>query len=414
MRGPIALVVGLVIAACTPFAATVAPGQRVEITGGASVLAPAGSWRLERKQVTLGESVRLAKEHMPFTRAEDVHTIVAILETHRALGVPDHEQAFRHFSARQERDSVGGRQSTVEYSAVRESSGADCLRYTLRATDRGVPEYAGRLFEQHERGRLCFHPTRPLFVWVAWSERFLEGQGSSATQAAEVDRFLGSVLFLGGPQPTLAPPVGVAAGVEVFSDEFDRPTGWTTGDSDGAFIRQLPGLYEVVLKASGHLRLLAPTAISSSARITLGVTVAPGLGSQYSSWYGVVCTARLGGEIAIYYLILNNYGEYKIAKGVVKAPVQASGDHARPVVVLADAFRGWAAAATPARTQEIQADCLRSGATMTLVLRVDGATLLTAQDIDRSLVGLDRPGLYVEAPGRSTFTFTSFEVRELR
>lgn len=192
----------LVIATCGGFGLPGSSGQLVEIEAATSVLSPVGQWQVDRKKVLLGESVQFSKEHEPFASAEDVHTIIASLETHGALGLPDHEQVFRHFGAGQEEGTEGGRLTSITYSASRDSSGPDCLRYTSRIADRGVPQYPGRVFLLYERGKLCFHPTRPILVWAAWSERFLEGRESSATVSEEVERFLGSVLFLGGPQPT--------------------------------------------------------------------------------------------------------------------------------------------------------------------------------------------------------------------
>jgi hypothetical protein len=340
------------------------------------------------------------------TRPEDDHTLRVVFTVDRAAGAEKHDQAFRNFGVRLQGDTEDGRLRSVSYSATRDASlGADCLRYEVVREDRGVPTFPGSVFQLADRGLVCFHPTRSAVILLNWSERFLQGQTAAAT-TSEVDEFLGSLRFLGEPQPSPPPPISATVGPVFFSDRFAGTSRWTTTDND--YVRSQLGQdgYVVEFKRddAGVFRTAVPGDLTTNVRVDLTVA-APSVRSPRANRFGIICSAELEKGFALYHMLVSPQGDYEIAKNISGTdkwtalatsvgwfpPVSGSGD---PVV--------------------LQADCITKGHATSVVFRVNGETMLTAVDTDPLGVGrANHPGIYAQGGAGFRVTFKTIEIRQL-
>ena len=406
----LAALVALAIAGCassSDYRPISAPGGRVAIADDASVEPPPDSgWLMKRSAEDLYEEVTFGKDLVANpTRAEDDHTLRVKFAVHRRVAGATHDDVFRNFGLKIQRDTEGGRLTNVSFTSTRfATDNADCARYEATTEDRGVPSFLDSVFTIADRGILCFHPKRPVVVNLNWSERFVQGKAPSASPS-EVERFLGSLQFLGLPQANASPVGGTVVGSVLLSDHFASSTGWPAPDNEYVRTRLGADGYSVEFKRddAGVFRVGTPLELASNVRVDL-VAVAPAFRTTKVLRYGIVCSAQLKGGFALYHLLLSPDGDYEIAKTI-------AGKDGWSYLAVGI---GWVPVPDGSQPMKLQGDCLTTGQSTSIIFRVNGETVLRADDVDVSGLGRpSKPGLFAQGGAGFRVAFQSIEVRQL-
>ena len=166
---------------------------------GFSILPPKGDgWTMDTSSKRVGIPVAFAKT---LDNAPAVHQVFAMVSVRDVeLRSASREDLVRNLTEHLLREWGPPRYSIVSFQASEDTwLGADCVRYSVTAEDRGVPVLPGTPFTFSVRGFRCVHPHLLLLqprrvLDVVYSQRFLQGHWIAALDS-EVEPFLDSLVF---------------------------------------------------------------------------------------------------------------------------------------------------------------------------------------------------------------------------
>jgi hypothetical protein len=272
-----------------------------------------------------------------------------------------------------------------------------CVRYDWSAKDTGVAKFPGSVFRLNTHGLMCTDSSASRLINVAWSHRYLEGSKPTVAESA-AEPFLGSLKVTESISPNASPlPSARTAGAVLFSDTFQDTSGrWRPVDNEFARMGHLTnGGFGIELRRRAHAHAATgevPVARDVEIEVDYRVT-AEGL-------YGPTC--RLDDAFGTFYVLgVTNDGRYAIQR-IVGGKITNVGWSAG--TVRADFV-------APA-SLKIVAQCYGDGP-VTLVLTVNGTTLLRVQDNDGAITAAGRASFYATGEAGPATRLGSFTVRDL-
>jgi hypothetical protein len=376
--------------------------QRYEAGGGlASVSAPGtDGWQSTRDKTDLQETVNFARDVGSGRTLDESETIRAHISVIDARGnaLPSGELIAQAIEA-EKRANTGERMTDLQLTTSSVPSRPACVRYDWTANDTGVARFPGSVFRLRTHGLMCADSSATHLVNVAWSHRYLEGSEPKVAEST-AEPFLASLEMTEGGRPGPSPLASpLAPGTVLFRDTFRDSSGrWRAADNEFALMGYFTsGGFGIELKRRAHAHASTgemPIARDVEIEVDYRVT------STAEGLYGPTC--RLDDAFGTFYVFgVASDGRYGIQRNVGGRLTNLawSGGTVRASLVAPASLK-------------IVARCYGDGP-VTLVLTVNGTTLLRLQDTDGAIRGGGRASFYANAEAGPVTRLESFTVREL-
>ena len=378
-------------------------GQRYELSGGVASAGAPGTdgWQSTTEKTDFTDTVNFGRDVGLGRTADDNETLRANFSVIRAPGnaLPSAELIAQALDT-EKRSNTTARMSDLRFTTSAASSPPQCVRYDWTANDTGVAKFPGSVFRLTTHGRMCTDSSVTHLIVIAWSHRYLDGTAAKVAESS-AEPFLASLKVSEAVSPEASPfPNSHAPGTVLFSDSFKDSSGrWSPMDNEFAKLGYLPGGgFGVELRKFAHAHV-STSAVPVARDIEVDVEYR--VASTAETEYGPTC--RVDDAFGTFYVFLvatdGTYGIKRDAKGKLKNLAWSAGT-----------FR--AALVAPASVR-IVAQCYGAGP-VTLVLTVNGTTLLRFEDIDGAIGSEGRASFYANGQAGSAMRLDSFAVRELR
>jgi hypothetical protein len=376
--------------------------QRYEVSGGlASVEAPGtDGWESTRDKTDFQETVSFARAVGSGRTADESETLRAHISVGYARGnaLPSGELIAQALDA-EKRSNTGPRTSDLVFTTSAVASRAACMRYDWTANDTGVAKFPQAVFRLTAHGLMCTDSSATHLINIAWSHRYLEGTEPKVPESS-AEPFLASLRMTEGGSPSASPLAKpLASGTVLFRDTLKDSSGrWRVAESEFARTGYLTsGGFGIELRrrarahaATGEVPVARDVEIEVDYRVT----------STALGFYGPTC--RLDDTFGTFYAFgVASDGTYAIQRNV--------GGKSTNLAWSAGTVR--ADLVAPASVKII-AQCYGDGP-VTLVLTVNGTTLLRLQDTDGAIGAGGRASFYADGEAGPLTRLESFTVREI-
>ena len=376
--------------------------QRYDLAGGlASAGAPGtDGWESTREKTVFADTVNFARNVGLGRTADDNETLRASLSVIRAPGnALSSGELIAQALDTEKRSNTGGRNTDLRFTTSAVSSPPSCLRYDWTVNDTGVAKFPGSVFKLTSHGLMCTDRSVTNLIEIYWSHRYLEGTEPKVAESS-AEPFLASLKLSEAASPEASPLASPhAPGTVLFRDNFKDPSGrWSPMDNEFARMRYVPNDgFEVELRRFAHAHVsssLVP--IARDVEVDVEYRVA----STAQAEYGPTC--RLDDAFGTFYVFLvttdGTYGIKRNVNGKLKDLSWSAGTFRADLVA-------------PASVQ-IVAQCYGDGP-VTLVLSVNGKTLLRLQDTDGAIKSAGRASFYANGQAGPAMHLDAFTIRDL-